>query len=124
MVKKQLKLNNMKYIYFLLITLLLTSCERSTYKHSNVKGVITSKDSTESYSKYEYHYGYSAWRGKFCWHWGNKHHAAQYTTKFVVEADTITIGQTNYKVHDTIQVIKTLVINEEKKVVDTRYSIK
>jgi hypothetical protein len=114
----------MKYIYFLIITLLLTSCQRATYKESTVNGVITYKDSTEAYSKYEYQYGYSAWRGKFCWHWGNKHHSAQYTTKFIVEADTITIGQTNYKVGDTIKVIKTLVINEEKKVVDTRYSIK
>ena len=114
----------MKHIYFLLITLLLTSCQNFTYKDSTINGVITYKDSTEAYDKYEYQYGYSAWRGKFCWHWGNKHHSAKYTTEFVVEKDTITIGQTNYKVGDTIKVIKTLVINEEKKVVDTRYSIK
>jgi len=37
----------MKYIYFLLITLLLTSCQNFTYKDSIVKGVITYKDSTE-----------------------------------------------------------------------------
>jgi hypothetical protein len=114
----------MRKLILLLITLSLTSCQKFTYKDSIVKGVITYKDSTEAYDKYEYHYGWSAWKGSFCWHWGNKHHAAQYTTKFVVEADTITIGQTNHKVGDTIQVIKTLVIDEEKKVVDTRYSEK
>lgn len=37
----------MKYIYFLIITLLLTSCQRATYKESTVNGVITYKDSTE-----------------------------------------------------------------------------
>lgn len=114
----------MKYIYFLIITLLITSCQRATYKDSTINGVITYKDSTEAYSKYEYHYGYSAWRGKFCLHWGNKHHSAQHTTKICVEADTITIGQTNHKVGDTIQVIKTLVIDENKKIIDTRYSTK
>ena len=122
---KQLKIKNMKYIYFLLITLLLlTSCQRATYKDSTVNGVITYKDSTKAYDKFGYHYGWSAWKGKFCWHWGNKHHAAQYTTKFLVETDTITIGQTNHNVGDTIQVIKTLVLDENKKIVDTRYSIK
>ncbi len=114
----------MKYIYFLIITLLLTSCQRATYKDSTVNGVITYKDSTEAYDKYEYQYGYSAWRGKFCWHWGNKHHAAQYTTKVEVENSEIEIGKTNHKVGDTIQVIKTLVFDEKKKIVDTRYSIK
>jgi hypothetical protein len=36
MVKKQLKLNNMKYIYLLIITLILTSCsvEQRIYNHS------------------------------------------------------------------------------------------
>lgn len=62
--------------------------------------------------------------GKFCWHWGNKHHAAQYTTKVEVENSEIEIGKTNHKVGDTIQVIKTLVFDEKKKIVDTRYSIK
>ena len=114
----------MRKLILLLITLSLTSCQNFTYKDSIVKGVITYKDSTEAYSKYEYHYGYSAWSGKFCWHWGNKHHAAQYTTKFLVEKDTITIGQTNHKVGDTIQVIKTLVLDDKKKLVDTRYSQK
>jgi hypothetical protein len=108
----------------LLLLLSLNACQNFTYKDTPVKGVITYKDSTKAYDKYEYHYGYSAWKGSFCWHWGNKHHAAQYTTEILVEADTITIGQTNHKVGDTIKVIKTLVINEEKKVVDTRYSTK
>lgn len=108
----------------LLLLLSLTACQNFTYKDTPVKGVITYKDSIEAYDKYEYHYGYSAWKGSFCWHWGSNHHAAQYTSKFVVEKDTITIGQTNHKVGDTIQVIKTLVINEKKKVIDTRYSIK
>lgn len=113
----------MKYIYFLIITLLLTSCKSFTYKDKMVNGVITYKDSTEAYDKYEYHYGWSAWKGKLCWHWGNKHHDAEYTTKFIVEADTITIGQTNHKVGDTIQVVKTFVF-QDKKLVDTRYSQK
>ena len=108
----------------LLLLLSLTACQNFTYKDTEVKGVITYKDSVEAYDKYEYHYGYSAWKGGFCWHWGNKHHAAQYTTEFVVEKDTITIGQTNHKVGDTIQVIKTSVFDDKKKLVDTRYSAK
>jgi hypothetical protein len=114
----------MKYIYFLIITLLLTSCQNFTYKDSIVKGVVTYKDSTEAYSKYEYHYGYSAWKGKFCWHWGNKHHSAHYITKVEVENSEIEIGKTNYKVGDTIQVVKEIVIDQNKKIVDTRYSKK
>jgi hypothetical protein len=114
----------MRKSILLLITLLLTSCQNFTYKDTIVKGVITYKDSTAAYDKYEYHYGWSAWKGSFCWHWGNKHHAAQYTTKIKVERTEIVIGQTNYNVGDTIQVIKTLVIDDKKKVVDTRYSEK
>ena len=114
----------MKYIYFLIITLLLTSCQNFIYKDSIVNGVITYKDSTKAYDKFGYHYGWSAWKGKFCWHWGNKHHSAKYTTKIKVENTEIVIGQTNHKVQDTIQVIKTLVLDEKKKIVDTRYSIK
>lgn len=114
----------MKYIYLLLILLSLASCQNYTYKNSTVKGVITYKDSIKAYSKFEYHYGWSAWKGKFCWHWGNNHHSAKYTTKFNVDKTTITIGQTNHKVNDTIQVIKTLVLDENKKIVDTRYSLK
>jgi hypothetical protein len=106
----------------LLLLLTLTACQNFTYKDSIVEGVITYKDSTEAYDKFEYYYGYSMMKGSYCWHWGNKHHAAEYTTKFFVDTDTITIGQSNYNVGDTIQVIKTSVFDEKKKLVDTRYS--
>lgn len=53
----------------LLLLLSLTACQNFTYKDTPVKGVITYKDSTKAYDKYEYHYGYSAWKGSFCWHW-------------------------------------------------------
>lgn len=111
----------MNKILILLLIITLTSCERYTYKDSIIKGVVTYKDSTEAYNKYEYHYGYSAWKGKFCWHWGNKHHSAHYTTKVEVENSEIEIGKTNYKVGDTMQVIKELVLDKNKKIVDTRY---
>jgi len=102
----------------------LTSCESFTYKDQIVKGVVTFKDSTEAYDKFTYHYGWSTWKGRFCWHWGNEHHSATYTTKVKVENTEIEIGQTKSKVNDTIQVIKTLVFDHNKKLVDTRYSEK
>ena len=111
-----------KILLVLLLIIILTACERYTYKEELVKGVITSKDSTEAYSKYEYHYGWSSWRGKFCWHWDNKHHSATYTTKVNVEGYEIEIGKTKYKLNDTIKVVKTLVFNPDKKLVDTRYT--
>lgn len=55
---------------------------------------------------------------------GNEHHSATYTTKVKVENTEIEIGQTKSKVNDTIQVIKTLVFDHNKKLVDTRYSEK
>jgi hypothetical protein len=113
-----------KILLVLLLMITITSCERYTYKDQIFKGVVTSKDSTEAYSKYEYHYGWSAWRGKFCWHWGNKHHSATYTTKVNVDGYEIEIGKNNYKVNDTIQVVKTLVFDPNKNLVDTRYSQK
>lgn len=108
----------------LLLLLSLNACQNFTYKDTPVKGVITYKDSTKAYDKYEYHYGYSAWKGSFCWHWGNNHHSAHYITKVEVENSEIEIGKTNYKVGDTIQVVKEIVIDQNKKIVDTRYSTK
>lgn len=117
----------MKYkLLFLLVLLGLTSCEKMDYKNSNTIGVVVEKDYIPAYDKYEYHYGYSIMKGEFCWHWGMNHHDAKYTTTINVDTTTYTSGYRNdYKIGDTIKMIKTLTIRDkDKKIVDVSYSEK
>lgn len=117
----------MKYkLLFLLGLLILTSCEKMDYKHSNVTGVVTEKDYIPAYDKYEYHYGYSIMKGQFCWHWGMNHHNAKYSTTINVDTTTYISGYRNdYEIGDTIQMVKTLTIRDkDRKIVDVRYSEK
>lgn len=117
----------MKYKLLLLFGLLsLTSCEKIDYKKSNTIGVVVEKDSIPAQDKYEYYYGYSMMDGKFCWHWGMNHHDSEYSTTINVDTTSCTIGhRNNYKIGDTIQMVRTLVIRDkDKKILDIRYSEK
>lgn len=113
----------MKYVFVVLLFLTLTSCESYTYIKTNVKGVVTSKDTIPEHTKFEYHYGYSLMSGKFCWHWGNNHHDTEYVTNIRVENTDITQGKTNKNIGDSIDLIKTKVI-EKDKLLDIRYSVR
>lgn len=117
----------MKYkLLFLLVLLGLTSCEKMDYKNSNTIGVVVEKDSIPAQDKYEYYYGYSMMEGKFCYHYGMNHYDARYTTTINVDTTTYISGyRNNYKIGDTIQMVKTLTIRDkDKKIVDVRYSEK
>jgi hypothetical protein len=63
-------------------------------------------------------------KGEFCWHWGMNHHDAKYTTTINVDTTTYISGyRNNYKIGDTIQMVKTLTIRDkDKKIVGVSYS--
>jgi hypothetical protein len=116
---------NMNYkLLFLFVLLILTSCEKIYYKDLNVTGIVVEKNYIPAKDKYEYHYGYSIMKSKFCWHWGMNHHNSEYSTKINVDKTTYTIGyKNNYKIGDTIKIIKTLKIRDkDKKILDVSYS--
>jgi hypothetical protein len=64
----------MKYL-ILLIAIVFTSCEFHPQPEGYINGkpYYTSTNCVKSHTqlKWEYYWGYSILRGKYCWHWGN-----------------------------------------------------
>lgn len=63
----------MKKTLLIALTLTLFSCQKEPEFYINGVPYYTWKSCAE-YEKttnFEYHYGYSVLRGRWCWHWGN-----------------------------------------------------
>lgn len=116
--------------YFLLIfAVLFLSCEKYHQVETPVKGVVISRNYTEAYDKYEYHYGYSVWKGKFCYHYGNNHHDAEYSTEIAVDMTIQEYGSRSVYEQtaegDTIAMIRTTSIRDKDNVIiDIDYRIR
>lgn len=83
----------MKNIVSILLTLILISCGQSRIKPDFIKDgheyVIREKCvKSHKERKYGYHYGWSSWKLKYCWHFG-------YETKTICDSTSIDTLEVN-----------------------------
>lgn len=62
-----------RFLFAIILILFFNSCEIKPEFYKNGKGYYTRERCLQYKTEtvFEYHYGYSIMRGKFCWHWGN-----------------------------------------------------
>lgn len=83
----------MKIIASILFTLILISCGQSRIKPDFIKDgheYVVREKCVKSHKerKYGYHYGWSSWKLKYCWHFG-------YETKTICDSTSIDTLEVN-----------------------------
>lgn len=83
----------MKNIVSILLTLMLISCGQSRIKPDFIKDgheYVVREKCVKSHKerKYGYHYGWSSWKLKYCWHFG-------YETKTICDSTSIDTLEVN-----------------------------
>ena len=113
----------------ILIVFSFISCQSYVYRTDIVDGIVSYRDYKEAKDVFEYHYGYSIMKGRYCYHWCTNHHDAEYITKIILGRNYVIDESENvynkFKEGDTLEIKRIIRFDKEsKKIIDTTYKTK